>query len=322
MVSRFYLFVLLMVSILIVACLPTRQVERPPLRIEWTYWPGDWVLLVAYDQGLFEKHGVRVEPVLYEVFEQAMPDLLAEKFDGGFFVVGDLLPIVREDNLRAIFITDSSDGADQVVATADIRTIADLKGKRVGLLQGTFGELFVYEMLKQAGLRPSQVTLVNVNPENVPEALGRQIDAGHTWEPFTSQAVKQGHRVIFSSAQTPGLIPDLLVLRTEVLRQRPEDVRAFLRAWLEAVEFIQRNPDQATASIARQSGMSLEEISFEGVRLLTLEDNRRAFAQNPGVDTTSIYFTSNLYVEFLINNGTLEKRPDINRIFDTSFWPE
>ncbi len=299
MLDRCRLLILVLLGVVLAACAPGRPVE--PLRVEWTYWPGDWILLVAQDQGFFEKHGVRVEPHLYEIFEEAMPDLAAEKMDAGFFVVGDFVPIVKNDNLRAVFITDISSGADQVVARSEIKSLRDLKGKRIGVNLGTFGELFVYKMLERAGLRPADVTLININPENVPQAIPDQIDAGHTWEPFTSRALAQGHQVIFSSADTPGLIPDLLVMRTQVLRERPEDVRAFLRAWLEAVEFTQQYPDRAIASIAKLSGMKPEEISFEGVQLYTLEDNLAAFSQNPGSDTTSIYYTTNLYIEFLIN---------------------
>lgn len=294
---------------------------RLPLRIEWTPWPGDWILLVAQDQGFFEKHGVQVEPVLYEVFDAAIPDLASEKIDGGLFVIGDLIPLIQNDNLRAVLIVDVSDGADQVVASPDIQSVSDLRGKRIGVSLGTFGELFVRRMLESANISMTEVTLIDVNAEAVPESIPSIVDAGHTWEPHTSQALENGQHVIFSSAETPGLIPDLLVLRTEILRQRPEDVRAFIAAWLEAAEFARAHPNEAIASIAKLSGMAPEEISFEGDKIYTLEDNRAAFSKNPGNDTTSIYYTTRLYIDFLVNNGSLISRPDVNQILDPSFLP-
>ncbi|MCS7010395.1 MAG: hypothetical protein NZL98_03375 [Anaerolineales bacterium] len=163
--------------------------------------------------------------------------------------------------------------------------------------------------------------MIDINAESVPDAIPSLIDAGHTWEPHTSRALEKGQQIIFSSAETPGLIPDLLVLRTEVLRQRPDDVRALIAALLEASEFTRSHPEEAIASIARQSGMSPEEISFEGVKLYSLSDNRAAFAQNPGTDTTSIYYTTRLYIELMVNTGRLTQRPDINQILDPSFLP-
>lgn len=261
----------------------------PPLRIEWTYWPGDWILLVAADQGFFEKHGVQVEPVLYEVFDDAIPDLAAGKVDGGFFVIGDLIPLIQNDNLRAVLITDISEGADQIVASSEIRSVADLRGKRIGVSLGTFGEVLVRRMLETQKISLSEVTFVDVNAEAVPEAIPSVIDAGHTWEPHTSRALQKGLHIIFTSAETPGLVPDLLVLRTDILQTRPKQVHALVAALLDAAEFTRKHPEQAITSIAKLSGMAPEEISFEGVRLYSLEDNRAAFAENPGTDTTSIY---------------------------------
>lgn len=313
--------VLIALIVSLAGCAAPQTPAKAPLRIEWTQWPGDWILLVAHRKGFFEKHGVQVEPVYYEVFNQAMPDLAAEKIDGGLFVAGDLVPIVKGDNLRAVFITDVSDGADQIVASTDIASLADLRGKRIGASLGTFGELFVWEMLKSAKISPADVTLVDIEAESVPDAIPDQIDAGHTWEPHTSRALAKGQHIIFTSADTPGLIPDLLVFRTKILRERPDDVRAFLTAWLEARDFILANPAEAAQIIAEETGLSVEEVSFEGVKLYSLEDNRAAFAQNPGTDTTSIYFTTQLYADFLISSGNLTNAPDINQMLDPSFLP-
>jgi len=156
---------------------------------------------------------------------------------------------------------------------------------------------------------------------NFGESPADQIDAGHTWEPHTSRALAKGQHIIFTSADTPGLIPDLLVFRTKILRERPDDVRAFLTAWLEARDFILANPAEAAQIIAEETGLSVEEVSFEGVKLYSLEDNRAAFAQNPGTDTTSIYFTTQLYADFLISSGNLTNAPDINQMLDPSFLP-
>lgn len=318
---RLIVLVLLVFSAL-AGCAPANTpAPKPPLRIEWTQWPCDWIILVAQEKGFFEKHGVQVEPVLYEIFDQAMPDLAAEKIDGGLFVAGDLVAIVKNDNLRAVFITDVSDGADQIVASADIATIADLRGKRIGAALGTFGELFVREMLKSGNVSLKDVTLVNLNAEAVLDAIPAQMDAGHTWEPYTSQALANGQHILFTSADTPGLIADLLVFRTKILKERPEDVRAFIAAWLEALEFTRANPDEAAQIIAKQAGLNIEDVSFEGDKLYNLQDNLAAFSQNPGADTSSIYFTTQLYIDFLISTGNLTSAPDINLMLDASFLP-
>ncbi|MBI5839320.1 MAG: ABC transporter substrate-binding protein [Chloroflexi bacterium] len=318
--TRTKTIILIAAIIALTACAPAAPaVERPPLRVEWTLWPGDYLLPLAYDLGLFEKNGMQVEPVLYEEFDQAIADMSIGKVEAGFFVPGDLLAIARDDNMRAVLVTDTSDGADQIVATADVKTPADLPGKRIGVALGTFGELFVNEMLKQNNINPGSVHLVDITPESVPGSIPDQIDAGHTWEPHTSEALQNGSHVIFTSADTPGLIADLLVFNTKTLEERPEDVRAFIRTWFEALDYLNSHPEESQQIIAKYVNMAPEEVSFEGVKLYSLEDNRNAFQQ--GDDTTSIHFSTKINLDFLISAGNITTAPDLNLLLDPSYLP-
>ncbi|MDD1427573.1 hypothetical protein MEO94_24530 [Dolichospermum sp. ST_sed9] len=49
--------------------------------------------------------------------------------------------------------------------------------------------------------------------------------------------MKSGGHKLFTSKQTPGLILDLVAFRGETIRDRPEDIRAFIRGWLQAVKY-------------------------------------------------------------------------------------
>jgi NitT/TauT family transport system substrate-binding protein len=305
-------------ALLLAACgLATPTPSSRPLRVAWLTWPGFYPMAIAVEQGLFAKHGLAVEPVFYTVLSDIYPDFAAGKLDGALIPLGDLLPLVKDDNARAVLVIDNSAGADQIIATADVASPADLKGKRIGVNFGSFAELFVRQMLEANQLTPEQVTLMDVDPEMVPEAMPDSIQAGYTYEPYTSQAMTQGHHVIFSSAETPGLIPDVLALRAMVIAERPEDVRRFITAWFEAVQFWQAHPDESAQMIARQTGLRPEEVSTEGVRLFDLELNRRAF--RPGSDESSLYFTGQAYIDFLISSGSLTTQLDINRVLDPSF---
>ncbi|MCS7011409.1 MAG: ABC transporter substrate-binding protein [Anaerolineales bacterium] len=303
------------------ACASRPTTSYPPLRIAWSDWPGDCIIWVAEDQGFFAKHKVQVEPVYYAIFNPAIADVTAGKIDGAFTVVGNVVTLVNNDNVRAVMIIDSSEGADQIVASAEIRNPADLRGKRIGVMRGTYGHLFALQMFEANHILPSEVTFVDIQPEQVPQAIPELIDAGHTWEPYTSEALARGQKIIFSSAQTPGLLPDVLFIRTATLQERSDEVRAFVAAMLEAVQFTLDNPEAAVASIAKKTGFSAETISFDGIKLYTLEDNKLAFGQNPGIDTTSIYYTANLYIELFTKIGILTSRPNPNQFLDPSFLP-
>ncbi|MCI0726705.1 MAG: ABC transporter substrate-binding protein, partial [Chloroflexi bacterium] len=298
--TRFLPFVVLF-ALWSVACTaapqPTPAASAEPLKVSWNLWPGTYPLVIGHERGLFEKHGVRVEPVFIGTsYSTIISDFAAGKLDGASFVLGDLLTVAIETDVKAVMVTDTSDGADQVLATADIATPADLRGKSVGANFGTFSELFVRTMLEANGLTINDVNLVDMDGEAVLDGMSGTIQAGHTWEPYTSQGIAQGYHVIFSTADTPGLITNVLAFHTELIEERPEAVRAFVAAWFETIEWWQAHPAEGNAIIAEAAGLKPEEVSTEGVRFLDAADNLLAFA--PGTDHTSAYFSAQSYLEF------------------------
>lgn len=309
-------------TLLLTACtnaVAISKSERPPLKISWNLWPGFYPMVIAQELGLFEKHGVKVESILVDSYETLAPDFIAHKTDGVMFTWPDALVADARapDSARMVMVIDESAGADLVVANADIASLTDLKGKRIGASLGSFGELLVRAMLQQGGLALDEVAIVNVGPEAVPMALSDSIQAGFTFEPHASQAIAQGNHIIYTSAEAPGLITDVLVMRTEVTQERPEDVRAFIAAWFEAVAYWQANPAEGNVIIAKALKLEAEEISTEGLKLLNREDNLHAFL--PGPDTTSLYVSGKVNADFLINSGGLTTAPDIERLLDSSF---
>ncbi len=223
--------------------------EKEPLVVEFTAWWGDYTLIIAQEKGLFEKHGVKVEPVYYESFSLALPDLAAGQVDGGLFAIGDALNVARHADLRVVAIYDNG-SFNTVVSVPEVGLVKDLVGKRVGVQVGTSYELLISEMLASAGLKMSDVILVNIDPEDVPSSLGKTIDAGFIYEPYTSVAVARGNNLLLRTTEFIGLYPDVIVFRNSVVRERGDDIRAFLKAWFEAVEFRRQYPDEARQIIA------------------------------------------------------------------------
>lgn len=293
--------------------------ERPPLRVTWNLWPGNYPIVIAQELGLFEKHGVAVESNLSQTYESMGPDFLAGKTDAVLFTWTDALVMDARtpDSARVVLVLDVSAGGDVVVATADITEVEDLKGKSIGASAGSFGEMLVRYMLRTHDLGLDDVTLVDVGPEVVTEAIPDTIQAGFTFEPHLSQALSQGHHILFSSAEAPGLIADVAIFRTEVVKERPEDIRAFIAAWFEALTYWQENPEEGTALIAKALDLPPEEISTEGLKLLNLADNLHAF--EPDTDITSLYGSGQANADFLISTGGLTNAPDIGRLLDPSF---
>ncbi len=314
-----FLSVFMIAAFLLSACsgVGAQPTAKTPLRVGWILWPGFYPLVIADQKGFFQKHGVEVDPIFYNLSGEETAALASGMLDGGIVALNDALLDDVAKNVKVVLITDNSDGGDQIVATADISTPADIVHKTIGVRRGSYAEFFVREMLSQKGVAPSDVSFISVDPENVSGAMPKYISLGHTYEPFTSQALAKGYKVIFSSADTPGLIVDTIAFRRKTIEDRPEDIKAFVAAWFDAVQYWRQHPDESNALIAKATGQKQEDISLTGVKLFDRAANLNAF--KPGTDTSSVYYTARKALKFLIDSGFVAKPSDVNDVLDDSF---
>jgi NitT/TauT family transport system substrate-binding protein len=238
--------------------------------------------------------------------------------DGSLMTLSDTLFESISKDVKIVLVLDNSDGGDQVVASADIASISDLSGKRIGVQASTVsGVLLIRQMLAANGMSLADVNIVQIGPEGVPAAIPSLIDAGYTYDPFTSQALAKGGKVIFSTAETPGLIVDVLALRKDITQNRPEDVKAFIAAWFEAVQYWKDHPAEGNAIIAKAAGLKPEDITSAGANLFDLSANLKTFT--PGKDYTSVYFAAQEELYFIVSVGDITRPVDINELLDPSF---
>lgn len=308
------------VANVLAACLPVSEAEEsaPPLRVGFTEWWGDYTLLVAKEKGLFEKYGVQVEPIYYEVYSDYIVELASGQLDGSSLAMGDVINVDHVTPLKVVGLNDDG-GADAIVVGPEISSIRDLEGKKIGVLIGTQYELMVAEMLRSAGMGNGDVFIVDTNPEEAASALkSGQVQAVYTWEPFLSTALANGNRVIYPTEKIR-FFPDTLVFRSSVVKQRPEDIRAFLRAWYEAVEYRIQHEGETREIAARYLDISAEEIKpDENLKIYSVRDAKALFSIQ---EKNSIYNVTAVTSEYLVSIGTLTQGVDLFKLMDPSYLP-
>jgi NitT/TauT family transport system substrate-binding protein len=245
-------------------------------------------------------------------------DFSAGKYDGGGFALGGFMSLsATNPDMQAVLVVDETTGADVVVAQSQIKTLADLKGKKVSANLGAFSEVFVTEMLNTSNLTNEDVNLVKFDAYEFPQRFkSNEIQAGHTWEPFLSEAIKLGGHILFTSKQTPGLILDLIAFRGEVIRERPEDIRAFIRGWLQAVTYWEANIEEGNTIISKALNIPSNTLSLDGINLTNIEENKKFFESD---SSQSIYKTAKIYTDFFIRSGNVTRIADIKTLFNSSF---
>ena len=154
--------------------------------------------------------------------------------------------------------------------TSPIKAVADLKGKKVATPFGSTSDFMLHGTLDAAGLKPQEARLINLAPQAILAAWSRgDIDAAYIWEPVLGQLAKQNGKIIAFNKDLLShgyLAGDVGFVKTSLLTEHPDVVRAWMKANIRAIDLIKTDPRQAEAIAAKAYGVSAEEIkaTFEG----------------------------------------------------------
>jgi len=195
---------------------------------------------------------------------------------------------------------------------AEIKTVADLKGKKIAVNnKGSAIEYWVYSALKKAGLNMNDVTIVNMPFPQMPQALqNRAIDAAVITDPLATQAKEQGLVSFLADDYIDGVTVTYVFFGERLLKDRPQVAEAFIRAYIKAARDLQGdgwlNKDVA-AMIEKYTKVPAD---------LVLRMNRPYFDPNA---TISVENLKDLQTYFL-GRGLLEYTDplDISSLIDTS----
>jgi hypothetical protein len=148
-------------------------------------------------------------------------------------------------------VIDESAGADQFWVKEGIKTINDLKGKRIAYLEGSVSEFMMLVLLNLVGLGPADVVLIpKTTTSDAVAAFNRgEADAISAWEPDVLEAQKGGGHLLVGS-DVVRYIVDVIIVSNQAIETKPQVVQAFHRAWFQALKEQYENLPAAADSIA------------------------------------------------------------------------
>lgn len=292
-----------------------------PLKIGVTIWPGWMPWWIVEEKNYFKEVGVDAEIIKFKRHIDDMAAFAGKKLDATHMTIADVvIPAASGVPGRIVLITDESAGADGILAKTGIKSPADFKGKRVAYEFGSVSQMLVMRALDSVGLSLKDIRAVNMSAEDAGTAfLAGAVDVAVTWEPYLSQGSQDGKgSVVFSTANTPGLVPDLLVFRDEAVKSRGADIQKVLEAWKLALKFIETHPEEAVAIMAKGAGISAEEMKegLAGINLYSMADNVKAFGQAPDGE---LYKNVSEQADFLLSNKIISKKPAIEALIVSDF---
>jgi len=283
--------------------------EKAPLRVGTFLWPGGEPLFLARDLGLLDEDSVRlVEYSSLSEVNRAFRNGVIDAVD----VTLDMALLFQQGGFepRVVLVLDYSHGADAIIARPEVRRLEDLRGRRVAVEDLAVSTYILGRALEQAGLGPSDVRIVRIPvDEHVRAFTSGAVDAVVTFEPSVSRLLaREGAHRLFDSSQLPGEIMNVLLVREEVLQERPEQVEHLVQGWFQALRYLKEHPNEAVARMSPRLDTSPAQLAsaLEGVRQPTLEENLSLLEKSTAVQV------ANRLQRFMLSEGLLREpiRPE------------
>ena len=295
------------------------------VKISLNLWGGYAHSFIAQEKGFFKDEGVNVELILRERTQDSIQAFKNGEADGLFQIQSDAMLLASQGvPLKIVYVVDYSDGADVLVSKPDIKSIADLKGKKISVnaING-FDHYFLLYLLKQNDLEESDVEIVSLPADEVPDALEEGIiDAGQVWEPYQSQAIDNGYRLLASSVDAPGIITDVLMFHSKFVEERPDDVKKIIRAMDRALKY--RNIDYigSYGIMSEATGISPSDLksTIGGNIFPDLEENKESFTKSE--KSTSLYTSGEFISNFFLEKGVISTPIEMKDLLATEIIME
>jgi NitT/TauT family transport system substrate-binding protein len=199
----------------------------------------------------------------------------------------------------------------------------DLKGKKVGIEEGFVEQLLLLTGLEKAGMKMEDVTIVNTPTNETPQVLAsKAVDAIGAWQPNSGQALKvlPGSKPIFTSADAPGIIYDLLYVSPESLEKHKAEWAKVTQVWYRISDYMhdEKNTDDVLKILSARVKISPEEYEpfLKGTHILTLAEALKRWETASGLGT--VYGSSKVVNDFNVKFKVYKESQDTTKYLDPS----
>lgn len=246
--------------------------EEKTYRAAWSHYTGWEPWEYARESGILkkwaDKYGIKIELTLVNDYVESINLYTAGKFDACVMTNMDALtiPAVGGVDSEVNSVGDCSYGNDGI-ATNDptVITMKDLKGKDVKGVEFSVSHYATVRALEQNGMTEQDIRFVNVSDADIGSLFATQPNCNVvTWNPILMNVRNvKGAKLLFTSAQIPGEIIDMMVVHTDA----PEAFKkALAGAWYEVMATMTgkgKATEDAIAYMAKTAGGTTEEFKAQ-----------------------------------------------------------
>jgi NitT/TauT family transport system substrate-binding protein len=285
--------------------------EVPLLRIGTNNWPGFEPFYLAREQGWIDSEQIRL--VEFSSSVDVMDAIRQRRLEGGALTLDEALLLLASGvDITLVLVCDQSHGADVVMARPNVENLTALRQRKIAVETTAVGALMLDAALQAGNLGIGDVKIVHLEPDEQLNAyLRNEVDAVVTFEPYKSQLQRQGARVLFSSADIPGQIVDVLAIRTDALDNYNQQIAALVSAFFRARQQLVESRPDSMAIINRRLKLTPDELAhvYQGIRLPSISENRQLLEDSrQGLSASAQTLTRLMFRQQLLGENNLPIR--------------
>ncbi|MCE0495879.1 ABC transporter substrate-binding protein [Vibrio salinus] len=245
----------------------TNNIALSNIRIAASHSPLSAPLIVANHLNLFKKNGLNV--ILAPCFGGIDCSDRLFNAEADFSTASESVVMFnsfkRDDfSILATFVDSDNDLKLLTTSKRGIKKVADLIGKKVGVVKASASEFYLYSILLINGVSPGKVEQVYLEPENLPEKLYTgEVDAISVWEPYGYlMSLQPDSKIVNLGSQGVYHLTFNLLSMKSYLHSNQQNIQHILMSLDEAIEWINHNPRKAMTIIARALDINYGQLNW------------------------------------------------------------
>jgi NitT/TauT family transport system substrate-binding protein len=254
---------------------PATAAERTSFNVAWSIYVGWMPWDYADRSGILkkwaDKYGIKIKLTQVNEYVESINQYTAGTFDACAMTNMDMLTIPAAGGVdsTALIVGDFSNGNDGVVLKGKGKTLGDIKGQKVNLVELSVSHYLLARALNSVGLRERDLKVINTSDADIVAAFSAPATtAVVTWKPQLSAVLSQPNaQLVFDSSKIPGEILDLMVVKTDVLNANPKFAKALVGAWYETLAVMFKNDAGARAAQTAMATASGTDLAGFGLQL-------------------------------------------------------
>jgi len=273
--------------------------------------------IIAAELGLYKKAGIEANIVSLGDGTKVFRALLAGNIDFGLTPgAPTIIGISNGANVKALSANLPKFEASLVVRD-NIKTMEDLKGKRIGIQEpGGFSDILSRAVLRAAKIDPKEVNFVSIASEDVPALVANQVDTAilHVeQEMFAKTKVPSLHAIARMWELQPKTLYTFLSTTEKIIKEKPQIVQAVVSANIEATRIMYTDRAKIIPILVKRTGYP-EKVLADSFDYLV---KQCIWDANSGLSADRINFTANLMTK--VGNIKEGKTPKYEDVIDASF---